>query len=84
MVERGQRRGRGEVRGGIVDSPEITAAAGLSLSGFDGWRFLTTEDEDERAVLLALHNRAAEIQDRRDQNLAARIVNAYVKARRRG
>ena len=56
----------------------------LSLSGLDGWRLLTTEDDDERSVLLAVATRAAQLADRRDENLAVRIVNAYVKARRRG
>jgi hypothetical protein len=34
--------------------------------------------------MLAMHNRAVELAERRDQNLAVRIVNAYVKARKRG
>ena len=56
----------------------------LSLSGLDGMQLLATQDDDERSVLLAIAHRAAELADRRDENLAIRIVNAYVKARRRG
>jgi hypothetical protein len=45
---------------------------------------LTTDDADERMVLVALARRAAELQDIQMQNLATYIVNNYVKVRRRG
>jgi hypothetical protein len=84
VVGRGRARERRGLPGGIRASPELTAAAGLAACGFDGWRLLATSDDTERIVLQALAERSLELQDIRDQNLAVRIVNAYVKARRRG
>jgi hypothetical protein len=62
----------------------VTTAAVLALHGLPALRFLTTHDPEERLMLLALARRAAALDEVRQRNLAAHIVNALGKAFRRG
>lgn len=56
----------------------------LALVGLPAWRYLTTSDQDERTVLAVIARRSSELLDAQQRNLAAHIVNNYVKVRRRG
>jgi hypothetical protein len=60
----------------------IDVAAAMAVMGLPAMRFLTTEDREERLLLLALANRAARVYDLLQRNLAVHIVNAYAKVRR--
>jgi hypothetical protein len=79
--ERADQRG---AAGGIVGGPEVSTAALLSLLGLPGFRFLTTEDEEERLLLSAVAKRAVELQDQMQRNLAIHVVNTLAKSMRRG
>jgi hypothetical protein len=73
-----QRVGRGAA-GGIVSGQAISAAAAVALYGLPAWRFATTRDPLEQLLLYAIAKRAAELDDLRQRNLAAHIVNAIAK-----
>ena len=55
----------------------------MALYGLPAFRFLTTRDPAERAVLLALAAAAAKQYDVHQRNLAAHVVNTYARAQRR-
>jgi hypothetical protein len=55
----------------------------MALYGLPALRFLSTTDPEERFILLALTQRAAELRDIEQRNLAAHVVNALSKAMRR-
>jgi hypothetical protein len=50
-------------------------AAQAAVLGLPGWRMLTTDDTDERLLLIATTMRARELADERDDALARRIRN---------
>jgi len=54
----------------------------MAVLGLPAMRYLTTDDRDERLLLHALAERAVHVYDLMQRNLAAHIVNNYVKARR--
>ena len=58
-------------------------AATMAVLGLPAMRFLTTDDREERLLLLALAKRAAHVYDLMQRNLATHVVNAYAKASRR-
>jgi len=55
----------------------------LALFGLPAIRFLTTRDADERLILIALAQRAAQLDDVRQTNLARHIVHELGRAMRR-
>jgi len=55
----------------------------MAVLGLPAMRFLTTDDREERLLLLALAERAAHVADVMQRNLAVHVVNAYAKASRR-
>jgi hypothetical protein len=55
----------------------------LALYGLPAWRFLTTNDREERLMLVALAQRAAQLDDVRQLNLARHVVNELAKAMKR-
>jgi hypothetical protein len=79
----GEQRHRRGAAGGIVSGQGVTAAATVALYGLPAWRFVTTRDPLERLLLWAIAKRAAELDDVRQRNLAAHIVNTLAKAWRR-
>jgi hypothetical protein len=62
----------------------VTAAAVLAMHGLPALRFLTTDDPEERLILMALAKRAAQLRELEQKNLAVHVVNALGKAMRRG
>ena len=54
----------------------------MAVLGLPAWRYLTTDDREERLLLRALAERALHVRDVLDRNLAVHIVNTYGKARR--
>ena len=67
----------------MMSGGSINVAATMAILGLPAMRFLTTDDREERLLLLALAERAVRIYDLMQRNLAAHIVNAYAKAQRR-
>ena len=62
----------------------MTSAAILALLGLPALTYLTTEDPVERLVLAAVAERAQEIHDLNQRNLAVHVVNTLGKALRHG
>jgi len=54
----------------------------LALCGLPAWRFLTTNDRDERVLLAGLAERAVRAMDTLQRNQAVHVVNALAKATR--
>jgi len=65
------------MRGGFLG-----AAATLALVGVPLELWLKTEDEDERALLTAIADRAAALVDVLQRNQAIHIANAIAKSQR--
>lgn len=59
-------------------------AAAMAVFGLPAYRYLTTDDPEERMILYAVARRADALIDAMQRNLAAHIVNNYVRVRRRG
>lgn len=55
----------------------------LALHGLPALRFLTTTDHEERLMLQALAQRAAALDNQRQQNLARHIVYELAQAMKR-
>jgi hypothetical protein len=55
----------------------------MAVLGLPALRFLTTANQEERLVLLAVAKRAQKIVDTLQQNQAAHVLNLYAKAQRR-
>jgi len=55
----------------------------LALHGLPALHYMTTTDPEVRLMLTALANRAAQIDNLRQQNLARHIVYELAKAMRR-
>jgi len=62
----------------------VQAAAQLAFYGLPAWRFLTTKDSGERALLLALADQADRLQFELEKRLAVQIANAFVRAKLHG
>jgi hypothetical protein len=56
----------------------------MAAHGLPAERFLTTDSNEERVVLVAVAQRAAELRDFMDQRLAHHIINTLAQAMRRG
>jgi hypothetical protein len=56
----------------------------MALNGLDAMRFLTTQDDAERSILLAVAERAAEMREVYERRLAAHVINTLGKALKRG
>jgi hypothetical protein len=75
------RAGRGGPGGSLT---EVRAAARLALLGLPVWRFLTTRDGSERALLLAVSEEADRLSYELEKRLATHIANAFVRAKLHG
>jgi hypothetical protein len=53
--------------------------ATATLFGIDPWRLITIRDQTEWSVMEAIVNRAVELLEQRDQNLATDIANKLSK-----
>jgi hypothetical protein len=76
--------GRRGAPGGILGDEAITLAATASLLGFDSRLFLEGEDPVELLVAQAVVEKAAELREQRDENMAVRIANAVGKLFKKG
>jgi flagellar biosynthesis/type III secretory pathway ATPase len=56
----------------------------MALNGLPVLRFLTTEDDAERMVLMAIGERAAELRELYERRLAAHVINTLGKSLKRG
>jgi len=56
----------------------------LAVYGLPAWRFLTTRDSTERALLAALATEADRFQVELEKRLATHIANAFVRAKLHG
>jgi hypothetical protein len=56
----------------------IENAAVMAAYGLPAWRYITTQHNDERVLLLALAHAAERQRVRLDRNLAVEIVNALI------
>lgn len=73
MGDLGRRRGRRGAAGGIVGWDAFKTAGLLGVHALPAYRFLTTDDDEERLLLLGLARAVEKERDRLDHNLAARI-----------
>jgi hypothetical protein len=62
----------------------VRTAAQLAFYGLPAWRFLTTRDTTERALLVAIAEQADRLQFDLEKRLAIHIANAFVKAKLHG
>ena len=54
----------------------------MAVFGLPAMKFLTTQDGDERALLLAVANAAVKHRERLDHNLAVKIADQLAKVMR--
>lgn len=52
----------------------------MAANGLPAWLWLTTEDDTERMVLMAVGQRAAELRELYERRLAAQVINMLGKA----
>lgn len=64
-----------------MTASHLDVAAMLALGGLPGWRYLTTGDPTERALLAELAQRTDRMRFDLEKRLAVVIANAFVKAR---
>jgi hypothetical protein len=62
----------------------IDQAAQMAVLGLPALRFVTTTNEEERIVMLAIARRAQHVLGIVQENQAAAVVNALAKATKRG
>jgi hypothetical protein len=55
------------------------AAANIAMTGMDPMRFLETDSDLERRIMMAVSAAVLDQQEKRDHNLAVQIVNGVGK-----